>query len=65
MYIVARSEEEKKMNISSKNRSWLMEAISRKAVSVNLLEIRKIVVRVKNLNYLKLSILVKKVKDNC
>lgn len=42
-----------------------MEAISRKAVSVNLLEIRKIVVRVKNLNYLKLSILVKKVKDNC
>lgn len=42
-----------------------MEAISRKAVSVYLLEIRKIVVRVKNLNYLKLSILVKKVKDNC
>lgn len=41
MYIVARSEEEKKMNISSKNSSWLMEAISRKAVSVNLLEIRK------------------------
>ena len=41
MYIVARSEEEKKMNISSKNSSWLMEAVSRKAVSVNLLEIRK------------------------
>ena len=38
MYIVGNSEEEKKMNISSKNSSWLMEAVSRKA---NLLEIRK------------------------
>lgn len=43
-----------------------MEAVSRKAVNVNMLEIwRQVVVRVKNLNYLKLSILVKKVKDNC
>ena len=41
MYIVARSEEEKKMNISSKNSSWLMEAISGKPVTVNMLEIWK------------------------
>ena len=43
MYIVANSEEEKKkkMNISSKNSSWLMGAVSRKAVSVNMLEIWK------------------------
>ena len=41
MYIVARSEEETKMNISSKNSSWLMEAISRKVVTENMLEIWK------------------------
>lgn len=42
MYIVANSDEEKKkMNISSKNSSRLMEAVSRKAVSVNMLGIWK------------------------